>query len=62
MDNMDWNDLENSPSKGVMIETEPKEQTTQLEESLEPPRTSTQQIQRKITKINKQLGRHQTTI
>ena len=59
---MDWNDLENSPSKGVMIETEPKEQTTQLEESLEPPRTSTQQIQRKITKINKQLGRHQTTI
>jgi len=62
MDNMDWNDLQNSPSKGVMIETEPKEQTTQLEESLEPPRTSTQQIQRKITKINKQLGRHQTTI
>jgi len=45
-----------------MIETEPKEQTTQLEESLEPPRTSTQQIQREITRTNKQPGRHQTTI
>jgi len=52
-DNINWNDLKNSPLRGAITETELKEQTTQLEESPAPPRTSTQQIQRKITKKEK---------